>query len=402
MNGFDYDLVIIGGGLVGSSLALALRNAPLRIAIVDAQSEAQRRASPAGARALALAEGSVQILQRLGVWAAIEPDATPIRHIHVSDRGHFGKTRLDAEREGVKALGHVATARAIEEAVIGALHDAPADLLEQARLIGLKAGDDRICVTLRQGDDTLNLTTRLVVGADGGDSSVRKLLDIGSTARDYGQTAIVLEVATERDHRNTAYERFTASGPLAMLPIDRKRCSVVWTLSHHDAEDVRSLPEAQFLATLQETFGHWVGRLSIATPRQAFPLKLIRADRMTDRRVVLIGNAVHQLHPVAGQGFNLGLRDAAQLAEGLIGRTEFGEDIGSAGFLEAYAASRSRDLQNVVFFTDSLVRLFSNRFAPLALARNLGLVALDCWPAAKQRLASHAMGLARRIPRMPS
>jgi len=400
MSGFDYDLVIVGGGLVGGSLALALARAPLRVAVVDAQSETQRRTAPAGLRALALAQGSVQILDRLGVWPAVVPKATPISRIHVSDRGHFGKTRLDAEREGVKALGYVATARAIEDGVIDALQHAPADRIDNARVIGLQAGDDRICVTLRQGDETLNLTTRLVVGADGGDSSVRKLLEIGSSVREYGQTAIVLEVETERDHRGTAYERFTTSGPLALLPVGRKRCSVVWTLRDADADEIRTLPEAEFMALLQETFGHWLGKLTCATARQAFPLRLIRADRMTHRRVVLIGNAVHQLHPVAGQGFNLGLRDAAQLAEGLIGRTEFGEDIGRADFLEAYAASRERDLNNVVFFTDGLVRLFSNRFAPLALARNLGLFALDCWPAAKQQLARHAMGLARRIPRI--
>ena len=401
MSAFDYDLIIVGGGLVGGSLALALRHAPLRVAVVDAQSETQRRASPGGVRALALAQGSAQILERLGVWAAIEPRATPIRHIHVSDRGHFGKARLDSGHEGVKTLGYVATARAIEEAVIDALHVAPATLIEAARLIGLKAGEDRICVTLkRQGEEALNLTTRLVVGADGGDSSVRRLLDIGCTVREYGQVAIVLEVETERDHRNTAYERFTASGPLAMLPLSPRRCSVVWTLSVEDAEELRNLPAPEFQARLQDTFGQWVGNLSIATPRQAFPLKLIRAERMTDRRVVLIGNAVHQLHPVAGQGFNLGLRDAAQLAEGLIGRTEFGEDIGDPAFLHAYATARRRDLENTVFFTDGLVRLFSNRFGPLALARNLGLLALDCWPTAKRQLARQAMGLARRIPRL--
>ncbi len=398
MNEFDYDLVIVGGGLVGGSLALALRQAPLRVAVVEATTERERQASAAGHRALALARGSVQILDRLGLWSGIEPTASRIERIHVSDRGHFGKTRIDAAREGVKALGYVATARAIEDRIADALRHAAPDLIQPARVIGLQAGQDCICVTLKQGDEHLHLTSRLVVAADGGQSSVRTLLDIGQTVRDYGQTAIVAEVTTERDGRGTAYERFTASGPLAVLPIGRKRCSVVWTLRHAEAEDRMALPDPMFLELLQQTFGSWLGRLTLDSARQKFPLKLIQAARMTDERTVLIGNAAHQLHPVAGQGFNLGLRDAAQLAEALITRTEFGEDIGDREFLARYAASRQRDLKSVIFFTDSLVRLFSSGFPPLALARNIGLLTLDCWPAAKQTLARHAMGLARRIP----
>ena len=399
MSGFDYDLIIVGGGLVGGSLALALRNSPLRVAVVEALSEDERRSAPAGRRALALAQGSAQILNQLGIWAAIEPAATPIAHIHVSDRGHFGKTHIGAEREGVSALGYIATARDIEDRIVAALGQGSADVLHPARVIGLRAGDDRICVTLKHGESHQNLTARLIVGADGGNSSVRKLLDIGQSMREYGQTAIVVEVSTERDHRCTAYERFTPSGPLALLPLGKKRCSVVWTLSNADAEELMGLPESMFLDTLQETFGYWVGRLALVSSRERFPLRLIQAARMTDRRVVLIGNAVHQLHPVAGQGFNLGLRDVAQLAEMLVRRTEFGEDIGDEAFLKSYATARKKDLDSVVFFTDGLVRLFSNSFPPLALARNLGLLALDCWPGAKQLLARHAMGLARRIPR---
>jgi 2-octaprenyl-6-methoxyphenol hydroxylase len=396
----DFDLIIVGGGLVGGSLALALANSPLRVAVVDAQSESQRRASPAGLRALALAQGSAQILERIGVWPAIRSKAMPIKRIHVSDRGHFGKTRLDADREGVKALGYVATARDIEDEIIDALHRSPATILSGARVIGLRAAGTVIGTALKQGEEAMTLTSRLVVGADGGDSSVRKLLDIGQTIRHYDQTAIVLEVTTERDHGDTAFERFTASGPLAMLPVGKRRCSVVWTLRDSDAEEMRTLPEPVFLGRLQDAFGQWLGKLTVSTGRQAFPLKLVQAERMTHERAILIGNAMHQLHPVAGQGFNLGLRDAAQLAEGLISCAGLGEDIGRARVLDNYAKARRQDLGNVVFFTDSLVRVFSNQFPPLALARNLGLFVLDCLPTAKQRLARHAMGLARRIPRI--
>jgi 2-octaprenyl-6-methoxyphenol hydroxylase len=394
---YDYDLLIVGGGLVGGSLALALRDAPLRIGVAEALGESERRASPAGGRALALSRGTAQILDGLGVWPAVAPEAMAIRHIHVSDRGHFGKARLHAAEKGVDALGYVAVARVLEEAIERALGELPAARLCPARIIGLKGGRDGICVTLKQGEECLNLTARLVVAADGGNSTVRNLLGIEQDVRDYGQTAIVTEVRTEKDTGFTAYERFTSSGPLAFLPLERKKCSVVWTLAHEDAAELLSLPEAGFTARLQAAFGYWLGRIEPASGRQGFPLKLIRAEKMAHERVVLIGNAMHQIHPVAGQGFNLGLRDAALLAERLLAQTAFGGDIGEGGFLARYAESRRPDLASVMRFTDGLVRIFSNDFPPLALARNLALVALDRFPPAKRLLARHAMGYGVRL-----
>ena len=394
---YDYDLLIVGGGLVGGSLALALKDAPLRIGVVEAQTERERQASPAGDRALALARGTAQILDGLGAWPEVAPKAMAIRHIHVSDRGHFGKTRLHAADKGVDALGYVAVARALEDAIERGLSRLPAERLCPARIIGLKAGRDAVCVTLKRDGECLNLNARLVVAADGGNSTVRSLLGIEQEVRDYGQTAIVTEAYTEKDTAFTAYERFTSSGPLAFLPLERKKCSVVWTLGHEDAEDLLGQSEAEFTARLQEAFGYWFGKIQLAAPRQGFPLKLIRADRMVDERVVLIGNAMHQIHPVAGQGFNLGLRDAALLAERLLAQLAFGEDIGDPRFLSRYAEARSRDLASVIRFTDSLVRIFSNDFPPLALARNLALLALDRFPPAKRLLARHAMGYGVRL-----
>jgi 2-octaprenyl-6-methoxyphenol hydroxylase len=394
---YDYDLLIVGGGLVGGSLTLALKDAPLRIGVVEALSEAERQASPAGGRALALSRGSAQILDRLGVWPKVAPQAMAIRHIHVSDRGHFGKTRLHAADKGVDALGYVAVARVLEDAIEQGLDQLPATRLRPARVIGLKGGRDGICVTLKQNGECLNLTARLVVAADGGNSTVRSLLGIEQDVRDYGQTAIVTEVRTEKDTGFTAYERFTSSGPLAFLPLERKKCSVVWTLKHDDAAELLGQSEAEFTAHLQAAFGWWFGRIELAAPRQGFPLKLIRAEKMADERVVLIGNAMHQIHPVAGQGFNLGLRDAALLAERLLAQQAFGGDIGDRDFLDRYAEARRQDLANVVRFTDSLVRVFSNDFPPLALARTLALLALDRFPPAKRLLARHAMGYGVRL-----
>ena len=306
---------------------------------------------------------------------------------------------MSAEREGVPALGYVATARALEEEVAARLKQSPVSLICPASVAGLKAGGEAVHVCLRMGTASTNLTAKLLVAADGGNSTVRKLLEIGQTVRDYGQTAIVTEVATGKSSDYTAYERFTPVGPLAFLPVAKKRYSVVWTQKADDAADLLASSELAFAEKLQSAFGYWLGKIALASRRQAFPLKLIRAERMTDERVVLIGNAMHQLHPVAGQGLNLGLRDVAMLAEMLSARLEFGEDIGGRDFLERYALARQADLDRVIRFTDSTVRLFSTDFAPLAVARNAGLLALDRFLPGKRLLSQYAMGLGDRIPR---
>jgi len=393
----DFDLLIVGGGLVGGSLALALRDAPLRVGIVEALTETQRQALTAGDRALALARGTVQILDRLGVWQDVAPKAMPIRHIHVSDRGRFGKTRLHALEKGVDALGHVIVARTLEDRIARELRGLDAELICPARIIGLKAGPNGVCVTLKKGEECLNLTAALVVAADGGNSTVRRLLGIEQNVRDYEQTAIVTEVSTEADVNFTAYERFTTAGPLALLPLERKKCSVVWTMKDQEADELLSESDANFTANLQSAFGYWLGKIQLASRRQGFPLKLIRAEKMADDRVLLIGNAMHQVHPVAGQGFNLGLRDAASLAERLLTKLAFNEDIGEKAFLDRYARARQRDLANTIHFTDGLIRAFCTDFPPFALARNAAMIALDCFPPAKRLLARHAMGYGFRF-----
>jgi 2-octaprenyl-6-methoxyphenol hydroxylase len=396
----DYDVLIVGGGLVGGSLALALRGTGLRVALIESVPEERRKASGAGERALALAWGSAQILDQLGVWRGAEKKAAPIRRIHVSDRGHFGKLRMSAEQEGVPALGYVATARVLEDEIALALAASQVPMVCPASVVGLKAGGGAVHASINREGESFNLSARLLVAADGGNSTVRKLLEIGQLSRDYGQTAIVAEVDAGRGGDFTAYERFTPAGPLAFLPLGRKRYSVVWTQKTDDAADLLGVTEAEFVRQLQSAFGFWLGRIALASKRQGFPLKLIRAERMVDERVVLIGNAAHQLHPVAGQGLNLGLRDVALLAEMLVARLGFGEDVGEKSFLERYARARQDDLDRVIRFTDSTVRLFSNDFAPLALARGVGLLALDRFLPGKRLLARYAMGLGSRIPRV--
>ena len=398
----DYDLVIAGGGLAGNCLALALKDTGLRIAIVEANTREQLHTSPAGDRALALAAGTVMMLETLGIWQGISHAATAIKQIHISDRGHFGKTRLSAQKEHVDALGYVITARDIETHVANLVSEAAIELISPARVVGLMSGDQEICISLKQGNESLNVSAGLLVGADGGLSSVRKLLDIAQHMTEYGQTALVTTVKSTIPNKNTAFERFTASGPLALLPVAKNHCAVVWTRTDEDAKALMLGSEADFLAELQQCFGFKLGELSLTAPRRAFPLSLIRAEKMVAGRAVIIGNAVHQLHPVAGQGFNLGLRDVVNLAEMLITQHEQNKDIGAADFLKKYAKSRKKDHDRTIGFTDAVVKIFSNEWLALAAARNIGLALLDHIPAAKTLLTRHAMGLAGHIPRLGS
>lgn len=388
----DYDLIIVGGGLAGNCLALALQDSGLRVAIIEANSRAQLQAAATGDRALALAAGTVKALETLTIWQSIADKATAIKHIHISDRGHFGKTRLSAEKSGVSALGYVITARDIEGHVAELVAKKPIDVIAPARLVGLMSGNGAINISLKQNHDSINLSAKLLVGADGGLSSVRTLLDIPQHSTDYRQTALVTTVKSTLPHRHTAYERFTASGPLALLPQGKYHSSVVWTRTSDEAEALMLGSEKDFRDELQNCFGYRLGELTLTAPRRAFPLSLIRAETMQRDRAVIIGNAVHQLHPVAGQGFNLGLRDVMQLAEKLKSTAEKGQDIGSHDVLSAYSLARQKDHARVIGFTDSLIKIFSNDWLALAAARNVGLALLDHIPAAKAVLAKQAMG----------
>jgi 2-octaprenyl-6-methoxyphenol hydroxylase len=389
----DYDLLIVGGGLAGNCLALSLKDSGLKIAIIEAQTREQLHSTHSGDRALALASGTVLMLEKLHAWQGVEHVATAIKQIHISDQGHFGKTRLSAEKEQVDALGYVISARDIETHLADLVAEVGIKVISPARVVGIMSAEDAIHVNLKQGNDSINLSAKLLVGADGGLSSVRTLLDIPQQITDYEQTALVTTVTTKLPHRNTAYERFTSSGPLALLPIAKNQCAVVWTRTKDDAEALMLGSEADFLTELQRCFGFKLGALSLSAPRRAFSLSLIRADKMVSGRAVIIGNAAHQLHPVAGQGFNLGLRDVVHLAEMLLKHINLQKDIGSAEFLAAYAQLRKKDHDRTIGFTDTVVKVFSNEWLVMAVARNLGLTILDHIPQAKSVLTRHAMGL---------
>jgi 2-octaprenyl-6-methoxyphenol hydroxylase len=405
MSDTDYDLIIIGGGMVGASLAISLAQQPLRIALIEA-APMRTDATPANYddRAIALSFGSRRIFDGIGLWPDIAAQATAIEHIHVSDQGRFGFTRLDAKQEKVEALGYVATARQLGEVLMGRLQQCEnLTIISPATLTELKLGNDHATAVIKHDNNngkTESLTSKLVIAADGGNSHVRRQLDIRTTERDYGQTAIIANITPEKPHNHIAYERFTRNGPLALLPMPDNRCSLVWTRAPQDAERVMTLNDEDFLAELQPCFGKRLGRFVKVGKRNCYPLKLIQAQEQVRNRLALIGNAAHTLHPIAGQGFNLGLRDVATLAQNIVDAFHAGDDIGALSVLEDYAQWRERDHRQVIGFTNTLVQTFSNRFPPLALARNLALVATDVVPPLKHLLARHSMGIAGKLPRL--
>jgi 2-octaprenyl-6-methoxyphenol hydroxylase len=385
-------VLVSGGGPVGSALALALGQAGIPVTLLEASPPGP--GGDADLRPIALSASSVRIFRALGVWPTLAPHACPIRTVHVSERGCFGMVRLRAREQGVDALGQVSDAAAIARALEPALDACTAiERLRPAAIEDVDADTDHVRVAVDGAGET-PLHARLLVAADGARTSLRDALGVGTTRRDYRQAALVCNVTPGRSHDETAYERFTASGPVAMLPLVDGRCGLVWTLDEIEAEVLAHGDEAAFLAALQQCFGYRLGRLRSAGPRVCFPLSLVRGNAVTAARCAFIGNAANQLHPVAGQGLNLGLRDAAQLAELVVAAIGRGEDPGAPTLLAEYARRRRADHAAVVRFTDTLARGFIMRVPALSALRSAGMLALDLVPAAGRVFARRAMGLA--------
>lgn len=391
----QYDVLISGGGLVGGSLALTLQSSGLKIGLIELQTADQKQHSPAGERVLAISQGSRQLLEQCGLWQTVIDASEAIKSIQISDRGYLGKTRLTAQKEGVDALGYVLEARQLDLALVSMLEQSTIDVIAPAKMISMdNSNPASIAVTIEHMNGQQEIKhTRLLVAADGGNSSIRQQLGIHARQIDYDQTAVITRVNAQIPADGIAYERFTESGPLAFLPMGWRNYSVVWTLQPEQAQRIMQLSEQDFIQQLQQAFGYRLGRLKLISKRHAFPLQLIHSKAMIANRVALLGNAAHQLHPVAGQGFNLGLRDAACLANLLMQKSEPQNDPGSATLLGQYAEARQTDHQQVIKFTNSLIWLFSSDWGLLGHARSLGLMTLDRIPWLKHRLAKAAMGM---------
>jgi len=393
-----YDLVIVGGGLVGGSLACALAGTRLRVCILEAVPLGSEVQPSYDERVIALSWGSRRIFEGMGLWSAMESGAEPIRHIHVSERGRFGFARLDHREEGVDALGYVAPARLLGRAIQGGL--AGADLLCPARLIGFRVQSDRVDLDVSVDGDSRLVRARLLVAADGGDSGVRKRLGLVPREYDYGHHALISTVTPEYPRSGVAFERFTETGPLAMLPMREGRYSVVWTARAREIPQLLALAEEEFLARLQARFGFRMGRLSHLGRRLAYPIRLMLTREAVHRRLVLIGNAAHTLHPVAGQGFNLGLRDVAALAQVLADAACEGGDPGGEATLDAYRRFRGHDQATIALVTDALARTFVNPLPPVRWARDLGMLGVDLTPGLRHLLARRFMGMGGSLPRL--
>jgi 2-octaprenyl-6-methoxyphenol hydroxylase len=393
-----FDVAIAGGGMVGASLALALADSALSVVMIEASPPDEGASGSFDDRTTALGNGARRIFQTLGVWQDISREAAPIREIHVSDAGRFGFARLRAAEHELDAFGHTVTNRHLGNVLWRALRErSRVQLRAPARVQAALMNEHAARLTL---DDGVALSARLVIAADGAHSLVKQAAGIASDARDYQQVAVVAVVRTDRASQGVAYERFTDSGPLALLPRFDNSHAVIWTLPPQMAAEYVACDAGEFCRRLQQRFGWRAGHIVSVGARASYPLSLVQARSSVGTRVALIGNAAQALHPVAAQGFNLGLRDAAVLAELITAAS----DPGAAEVLQAYERRRASDRRGMIGFTDRLVRVFGQRSALVGAARDLALLLFDLSPSAKQALSRLSWGfgplprLARGLP----
>ncbi len=390
----DYDILIAGGGPVGSALALALADGHRRIGVVEARADLP----PTGTRAIVLADGSVRLLRALGVWSDLAADAVPVRQVEVSQQGHFGRTRITADEEQVEALGRVVAYGALARALATrARAAAGVDWIAPAEVEGADADTDCVRVHLAAADGRRTVGTRLAVAAEGTQSPLRAALGIDSRSHDYEQTALLLDV-TANGCGDVAHERFTHEGTIALLPRGEGHWTLVWALAREDAERWLAATPAELGEALTERLGQGHAPVAVAAPPQAYPLHRVEADAAVAQRGVVIGNAVRTLHPVAAQGFNLALRDACALAEHL----ESAPDPGAGDCLAAWQRARWLDQRLTRDFTDILARGFGHGPRALAGVRAGALLGLDLCSGARRQLAAQTLGLARGLPRVGS
>lgn len=397
------EVIIVGGGMVGLSLALMLSKANIQVKLLEAikypdydDENLAPYHSSFDARNSALSRRTVQIYQELGLWNALQEHATPILEVNITEQGSFGKARLKAAQEKVESFGQV-----IENAWLGRVllaevkKQSSIELIDGVQVTSLTQDQEFAYIEAARNGETLQLQTKLVIAADGRDSFCRKALGIGASVHDYDQVAIVTTVQTSKPHDHVGFERFSPLGPLALLPLPGEyRRSVVWPVPKgKEGEWLGEENDQHFLNALQETYGDRAGKFQKTGKRFSFPLSQVLAEKQAIGRVVLMGNAAHTIHPVAGQGFNLCMRDAHVLVRYLTEQLEKNADLGEASVLQAYEKARLKDQQRVIKFCDSVVRGFSNQNLLLRFIRNMGLMCFENIPGIKPLVANYAMGL---------
>lgn len=395
----NFDIAIVGGGAIGASLALALKPFSLKIALIESVASDLRSDEDFDARSLSLSPSSQRIFSSMGLWHLLKSNVIPIEHIHVSDKGHFFVNRFHARDEGVNALGYMIEAHDLNRLLANASRDVThITHFCPAHLEGLTIDEQGAELTINDAGHLKKISAQLVIAADGSYSKVRQLQKIDYTEWDYAQSALVANIGLARDHNNTAYERFTAQGPMALLPLSRKRCALIWSLPKTDIEAYLQLSDKDFLLALQANFGYRLGRFVKVGKRSSFPLKMVYSTENTASSLIFIGNAAQTIHPVAGQGFNLGLRDVAALVTVISEAISAGNSLTSPSVLQHYEDWRIWDRRQMLIFSDGLTRLYSNRYSIHSLIRSFCMGSVSFIPPAKQLLLKHTMGVAGRLP----
>lgn len=399
----DTDVLIVGGGMAGLTMALALAAGGIHVTVVERAAPSAMRQSAFDGRTSAIAFGSAKIFEGIGVWPALAADAQPIMDIRVADGSlNDGVSPLflhyDHREVGSDPMGYILENKNLRNVLFDAVEADPlVHLIAPASIVDVDRTNYPVVATLEDGS---KVTSSLIVGADGRNSPMRRQAGIPAAQFRYNQTSIVCTVTHERPHNGVAVELFLPGGPFAMLPMTGNRTNIVWSEHSDLAQTLIALPDAEFKAELSRRFGEWLGPIELAGPRFTFPLGLLHAERYVDKRLALVGDAAHAIHPIAGQGFNMGLRDIAALAEILVDAKRLGLDIGAADQLAKYQRWRRFDNTLLAAVTDGLTRLFSNDIPPLRLVRDLGLAAVGKVPPLKRFFIRHAMGVVGDLPRL--
>lgn len=396
-----FDIAVVGGGLVGATLAYAVSLQGWRVAMLEAVAPRAESQPSYDDRTLALSDSSCRILGGLGIWPALENSATPIRRVIVRELDGPGRVELDPADHGLEQFGHVVEARAFGSAIMGLLPGRETlSMYMPAAVSALETSGPCVRLTFQHEGRVQELGASLVVGADGAASFVRSAVGIGAGEHDYGQTALVCNITPSEPHRGRAFECFTPTGPLAVLPHRGERCGLVWCLEGSEADRVLALDDDAFLAAARSRFGDELGEFRKVGRRSSYPLRQVRALTDTAERTVVLGNAAHTIHPIGAQGFNLGLRDIAVLAELLAEARRSGSDPGEIVLLKAYHDWREHDQAATIGWSHTLARIYSNPGAGARLVRSAGLIAHRLMPALRRRTAARAMGYRGRVPRL--